>query len=161
MKRKIFIALAAILLIIQFIRPAKNISQDTSKDISKSFSVPADVSNLLQTACNDCHSNNTHYPWYSYIQPVYWWLDHHIDEGKGHLNFSEFSTYSLRRQYHKFEEIQEMVKDGEMPLSSYTITHRDAILSDAQKASITQWAGAMMDTMKAHYPIDSLVRKRQ
>jgi hypothetical protein len=161
MKRKILIGLAAILVIIQFIRPAKNQNGDMSNDISTKYPVPAAVGSLLKTACNDCHSNHTEYPWYSNIQPVYWWLAHHVDEGKAELNFSEFAKYSLRRQYHKLEEIQEMVKEGEMPLSSYTITHRDAILDDAQKATLTQWAGALMDTLKAHYPIDSLVRKRQ
>jgi hypothetical protein len=122
--------------------------------------VPADVHSILKTSCNDCHSNNTVYPWYAEVQPVTWWLNGHIVDGKKHLNLSEFATYSLRKQYHKLEEIDEMVKKGEMPLDSYLWIHKNADLSDGQKLTIANWVTSVMDTMKAHYPIDSLVRKK-
>jgi hypothetical protein len=59
------------------------------------------------------------------------------------------------------EETIEMVKEGEMPLKSYTWIHRDARLTDQEKALITGWAQSVMDTLKARYPMDSLVRKRK
>ncbi|HOZ77164.1 MAG TPA: heme-binding domain-containing protein [Ferruginibacter sp.] len=163
MFRKILLVLAIALVIIQFFHPDKNTDESTeaeANDISKVLNVPETVQNILQTSCYDCHSNNTNYPWYAELQPVAWWLNDHIVEGKGELNFNEFSTYSLRRQYHKLEEIIEQVKEGEMPLSSYTIIHKDAKLSTEQKASLHSWASASMDSMKAHYPADSLLRKK-
>lgn len=64
--KKFLIILVAILVIIQFIRPSRNISQETSpNDISAQHSIPADVKPILDKACNDCHTNNTYYPWYS------------------------------------------------------------------------------------------------
>lgn len=147
------------LLVIQFIRPEKNISAAAQpNNISKAVYVPAPVDSLLRTACYDCHSNNTVYPWYSNIQPVAWWLAHHVDEGRAELNFDEFAGYRLRRQFHKIEETEEMLEEGEMPLSSYTWMHGDAKLSAEQKALLTGWCKAVMDSMKAHYPEDSLRR---
>lgn len=160
-KKNIIIALAIIFVLIQLIRPAKNQSNDNSKDISTVFPMSESVQQTLKTSCYDCHSNNTVYPWYAEIQPVAGWLAHHIDEGKGEVNFSNFATYKLRRKFHKLEEIINEVKEGEMPLSSYTLIHRNAVLDDAKKQELISWATAQMDTLKAHYPIDSLVMKKK
>src|SRR5215213_8131450 len=110
MKKKILLTILAIFIIIQFIRPARNISDEVAAtDITKVYSVPADVQQILKVSCNDCHSNNTEYPWYTNIQPVGWWLQHHVNEGKAELDFSKFSTYSPKRQHHKLEEVIEQV----------------------------------------------------
>jgi hypothetical protein len=141
MKKKILLSLFVILVVIQFIQPAKNQSAELSaSDISKVTKVPEDVQKILKTACYDCHSNNTVYPWYNNIQPVAWWLNHHVEEGKEHLNFSEFGTYAAKKANHKLHEVAETIEKGEMPLSSYTIIHKDAILSDEQKQLVIDWA---------------------
>jgi hypothetical protein len=148
--------LAVLLVLIQFIRPAKNLSGDTTNDISKSFPTPEAVQTILKTSCYDCHSNSTKYPWYAEVQPVAWWLADHISEGKKEVNFNEFSKYNYRRQYKKFEEIKEQLKDDEMPLYSYTLIHKDAVLTEQQKTLLSNWAESLRDTMRAHYPADSL-----
>lgn len=163
--RKIFkylgYALLGGLIIIQFFRPTKNIGSDQEdQDISTIYKVPDSVHQLLKSTCYDCHSNTTQYPWYAEIQPVAWWLDDHIQEGKKELNFNLFASYSPRRQYRKLEEIVEEVKEGEMPLDSYTWVHRDAKLTIEQRASITSWAEGVRETMRSMYPADSLQRKK-
>ncbi len=162
MLKKIGIGLAALLVLIQFIRPAENNSNDQTQSIGTKYNVPKKVENILKTACYDCHSNNTTYPWYAKVQPVLWWLDHHIDEGKHEINFSAFTGRRIAIQNHKFEEIAEQVEKKEMPLPSYTNFgfHADANLTDAQRQTLIQWAKAQMDTLKANYPEDSLVLKR-
>jgi hypothetical protein len=87
-------------------------------------------------------------------------LDNHIQEGKEHLNLDEFTNRNLRYQYHKLEEIAEQVKEGEMPLNSYTWIHKDAILTKSEKELLINWADAIRDTMMQKYPEDSLIRKR-
>jgi hypothetical protein len=159
--RYLLIGLGAVLVVIQFIRPERNLSAAHSAHLRTSFPVPDSVEALLQAACYDCHSNETRYPWYSNIQPVAWWLADHVEEGKQHLNFSEFTSRKLAVQHHKFEEIVEQVKEGEMPLQSYTITHTDARLSPQQQTMLTAWAQAQMDAMKAQYPADSLILRRR
>ena len=146
---------------IQFIKPAKNQSADAmTNDISRVYNEPKEVSVILEKACNDCHSNNTVYPWYSALQPVAWWLNNHIEEGKSKLNFNEFATYKIGRQYKKMEEITKQLKEDEMPLFSYTIIHRNAQLTAAEKATLTDWCNNIRDTIKANYPADSLIIKR-
>ena len=159
--KRFLLLLLLVFIGIQFFRPEKNISEGISaNDITVKYAVPDDVKAILKTSCYDCHSNNTNYPWYNNIQPVAWWLKDHIDEGKRELNFSEFASYRIGRQYRKLEGINGEIKDGEMPLTSYTLIHGDAKLTDEERVTLTTWAQTIMDTMKAHHPIDSLIRKR-
>jgi hypothetical protein len=144
MKKKIGLGLLAVLVVIQFIRPTKNSSTaESPNEISKYYEVPADIHTVIKKSCYDCHSNNTNYPWYTNIQPMGWWLQSHVNDGKEELNFQEFGTYAEKKAKHKFEEIEEVVRDHEMPLSSYTLIHRDAKLTPEQAAALSSWAGAL------------------
>ena len=158
MLKKVLIGLGIILIIIQFIRPDKNESNDFTNDITTKYPVPEDVNHLLQVSCNDCHSNKTEYPWYANVQPVAWWLNDHVVDGKKHLNFSDFTKMPLFVQNHKFEEVVEMVEKKEMPLPSYTNLglHSEANLSDEQRTKIIDWAKSQMNYLKNTYPADSL-----
>ena len=159
---KVLLLLIIIILIsIQFVRPEKNAGEEIAQNqITANYRVPDDVQLVLKVSCYDCHSNTTQYPWYSKIQPVAWMLDDHIVEGKKELNFSTFSTYPTYRRYKKFKEISGEVKDGEMPLFSYTIIHRDAVLNDNQKLLLQNWATNAMKEMEAQYPADSLMKPK-
>ena len=150
------IALLAIIVLIQFYRPERNLSNDMTNDISKKYPMSDSLHAILKTACYDCHSNLTVYPWYANIQPVASWLGHHVNEGKDELNFSEFASYSPRRQFGKLGKVVKELDEHEMPLGSYTLIHRNAVLSDAQQKTVTNWANAIRDTMQATYPADSL-----
>ena len=151
--------LLIVLVVIQFFHPKKNIHEgDQAKAISKLHAVPDDVKVILKKACDDCHSNNTVYPWYSKIQPVDWWLNDHVVDGKRHLNFDSLAAKPAWLRYHKMEEVVEQVKKGEMPIGSYTWTHKEAILTQDEKAKLTGWAQGIMDEMKQTLPADSLKR---
>jgi hypothetical protein len=163
MKKKVLLGVAAVVVAIQFIRPEENRSNENTYHISTRYALSEGIKATLQAACNDCHTNSTRYPWYSNVQPVAWWLNKHVTEGKRHLNLSEFTHRPLAYQNHKFEEIVEMVEEGEMPLPSYTYLglHAEARLSGSQRSELIAWAKAQMDTLKAHYPADSLVLRRR
>ncbi len=139
--KKIAWALLVVLVGMQFIRPEKN--QDSSDHLAAFLSEtnpPAEVRELLKTGCFDCHSNQTEYPWYNSVAPVSYWLAGHVNDGKKHLNFSAWDTYDAKRKDHKLEEVVETVKEGEMPLNSYTWTHEAARLTQEQREAITAWA---------------------
>lgn len=160
MIKKILLVLLAVFLVMQVIRPKlDNKSGAVTNSIATITSIPGETDQLLKSSCYDCHSNTTVYPWYAHIQPVGWWLDDHVNEGKKELNFDEFTTYSLRRQYHKLEEVVEMVKEKEMPLNSYTWIHKDADLTPEQRQQLISWADKLMADMKSKYPLDSLIKK--
>ncbi|MCK0136430.1 heme-binding domain-containing protein [Arenibacter sp. S6351L] len=163
MLKKILLGLGVVLILIQFFRPEKNESNDNTNSLSTKYKVPEDVNHLLKVSCNDCHSNKTEYPWYSNVQPVAWFLNDHVVDGKKHLNFSNFTKLPLAIQYHKFEEIVEMVEEKEMPIPSYTYfgLHPEANLTQEQQDQILDWSKAQMAYLKATYPADSLVRKKR
>ena len=161
MLKKFLVLLLVAFIVIQFIHPARNKAAGSQPNhIGNVYAIPADVKKILTKACYDCHSNNTRYPWYSKIQPVHWWLNGHIRNGKKHLNYDEYTHKSLRYQYHKMEETIEMVKEGTMPLKSYIWGHKGAKLTADEKNKLVAWAQSIMDTMRAHYPLDSLIRKK-
>ena len=138
MKRKLLLVLVLLIILIQFIQPERN--EGSSPDTGFSLlPLQSEVDHLLKQSCYDCHSNHTNYPWYAWIQPVAWWLNDHIREGKQSLNFDEFDSYDSAFQIHKLEEIAHEIETGKMPLSSYTSLHPEARLSVAQKDSLIRW----------------------
>lgn len=139
--KKIGLLLLVIFIAIQFLQPARNKSgQVMPTDISRTVPVSSAVSALLKTGCYDCHSNNTNYPWYATVQPIGWIVNGHIQKGKAELNFSEFGSYTIRRQKSKLKSIANQVNDNSMPLASYTFIHKNAKLSKEDKALIIDWA---------------------
>ena len=138
--KKVLLLLLVVFIIAQFFGPEKNDGDIASVE---SFFVdtnpPEDVKLILKTACFDCHSDYTRYPWYNNITPINYWLDGHIRHGKGNFNVSKWNDYSEKQKGHKLEELIEMVEARDMPLESYTLAHNDAKLTDAQIEVIVEW----------------------
>ena len=144
MIKRILLILLVLLVIIQFIRPAENHSDKLSaNDITLHYPVPDTVLSILKNSCYDCHSNNTRYPWYNRVQPVAWWLNNHVTEGKRELNFSEFASYPLKKQAKKLKATVKEIKEGDMPLNSYLWIHIDAALDKGQKNILIYWADSL------------------
>jgi len=144
MIKRILLILLVLLVIIQFIRPAENHSDKLSaNDITLQYPVPDTVLSILKRSCYDCHSNNTSYPWYNRVQPVAWWLNSHVTEGKRELNFSEFASYPLKKQARKLKNTVKEIKEGDMPLNSYLWIHIDAALDQGQKNILVYWADSL------------------
>lgn len=139
------------LLLMQLYRPARDLSfeQDVTVNFTKVYHVPKNVEAILRSSCYDCHSNNTNYPWYSYIQPARFFMEHHIKEAKENLNFDEWGTYSKRKQGTKLDRIVKQIKSGEMPLASYTLIHKKARLITAQKKEIMDWMNKIKDSISS------------
>ena len=132
----------------QFMQPAHNESGHLlSTDISKTVAISDSVQAVLRNACYDCHSNNTNYPWYVYIQPTGWLMAKHIKNGKEELNFSDFGSYSPRRQISKLDGIANSIKDDIMPLSSYKLMHKSAQFTTNEKKLLISWAQQSKDSL--------------
>ncbi|MDB5256654.1 MAG: hypothetical protein JWM14_1349 [Chitinophagaceae bacterium] len=145
MIKKLILGLAVLLILIQFIRIDKtNPPLDKTKDFITLTHPSDEIKGILVTSCYDCHSNETTYPWYSNVAPISWWLKDHINEGREHLNFSVWGTYTEKRQQHKLDECIEEVHEGEMPLSTYTSLHKEAKLSPEQQEKINTWIATLI-----------------
>ena len=140
MIKKILLVLLALFVIIQFFRIDRDTPERQAKnDFLVLTNAPSEVSVIMKNACYDCHSYETDYPWYSQIAPISWLLNDHVVEGREHLNFSEWGTYSAKKADHKLEECFEEVDEGEMPLKGYTLMHGDAKLSTEEKNVLTDF----------------------
>jgi hypothetical protein len=142
----IILVLAIIFVVIQFIPSGipENIPEDENS-LTSSGTVPGPVLEQLRTSCYDCHSNQTHLPWYSRIAPFSWMLADHIIDGRASLNFSEWESYSRREKLGQLESISDVVESGEMPLKSYLLIHRDAKLDEEKIAVLNQWVDETSD----------------
>jgi hypothetical protein len=142
----IVLVLLVAFIAIQFFPTERNQSDVVPKtDFLLVNKPPKEIGVILQGACYDCHSNNTAYPWYNKIQPAAWFLDDHIKKGKAELNFNEWNELSDRRKNSKLKSIINQIEDDEMPLFSYTLIHRDAILSKSEKDLITDYMKQLKD----------------
>jgi len=138
--KKIIIILFLIFIFLQFFQIDKtNSPVNKGMDFLTIKNTPENLATQIKNSCYDCHSDETKYPWYSYIQPLGWFLKNHIEEGRKELNFSTFATYEPKRQAHKLDEAAEMVEHNEMPLESYLLIHGEAKLTDAQKVEFTNY----------------------
>jgi len=128
------------LLAIQFIPNKLPENKATGHDdITGTGLLTPEITTILKTSCFDCHSNETHFPWYSKLAPSSWLLASDINRGRDKLNFSEWKSYSKRHQIGKLEAIKEEITSGDMPLKVYTIIHRKARLTKKQVSAVAGW----------------------
>lgn len=142
--KRILVFVLFLFIAIQLYQPSFNVDKGeaVTKDFTRLYTMPAEVQTLFRNSCYDCHSNNTDYVWYDYIQPARTLVESHIKEAKNDLNFSEWETYSNRKQERLLNSIKEQIVNRKMPLSSYTLMHRKAKLSDDEIKMITHWLNA-------------------
>jgi hypothetical protein len=119
--------------------------------------MPADVRALVKRSCADCHSNQTVWPWYSYVAPMSWLVERDVRQGRDHMNFSRWPEYSLQQQQKVLADVASALKNREMPLPQYALMHREAKLSDAEIDIIYRWARLERRRVKAALATD-LVR---
>ncbi len=137
--KKVLLGIFAVFILIQFIRPEKNNSKNETNAISTVMEIPVEVNKIIQTSCADCHSNSTIYPWYNKIAPASWFLAQHVNDGKEHLNFSEWTSYNNDQKKHLIKDLKEALNEREMPLKSYLLIHKDAKMTENQYQILYDW----------------------
>lgn len=103
------------------------------------YKTPDNIRMILKNACYDCHSNETEYPTYSYIAPISWTIKDHINDGREHLNFSEWGSYNKDLRENAIEKTISDVRDLEMPLPSYIGYHPKANLTTRQREDLINY----------------------
>jgi heme-binding protein len=138
--KRILVATGLLLLAIQFAPVSRiNPKEDTSQMIYASLPAPTEVKAVFDRSCRNCHSNETVWPWYSYVAPVSWMVARDVHQGRKKMNLSEWGTYSAQRKEDRLEEICEQVTNGEMPDRKYAIFHREARVTPQERNAICQW----------------------
>lgn len=133
--KKGLLVLVGLLMAIQFVPVDRS-----NPAVGEEVQAPPEVMAVLERSCYDCHSNETDWPWYSHVAPVSWLLAGHVKEGREHANFSTWGSIEPGRLGHHAEEIREQLEEGDMPLKSYVLIHRNASLTEQDVATVVAWA---------------------
>jgi hypothetical protein len=112
---------------------------DPSKTLFATKAVPANAESILQRSCVECHSNETHWPWYSRVAPASWLLASDVHGARHKMNFSEWSGYTDRQKQDKIDGICDEVGSGDMPPLDYTMIHHGAVLSQQERDVLCKW----------------------
>jgi hypothetical protein len=132
---------ASVLIALQFANPPhQNPPVPPGHDVMAGHPPPPSVAALLKNCCYDCHSFETHWPWYSYVAPVSWYVVRDVNAARASLNFSDWPQEDAGRARKRWRHIAEAVQNGEMPLPNYARMHRQARLDERQRAELVQWA---------------------
>jgi hypothetical protein len=118
-------------------------------DFLKTTAAPPDVAAMLRASCYDCHSDETRWPWYSYIAPVSWQVAQDVNHGRRHVNLSEWPADNPDLARKKIENMSDAIDDDDMPLNKYTLIHKDARLTPEQRDRLTQWLGEQASALKS------------
>jgi len=132
--RLIFIGVLLVLIGIQYI-PVEKSNPPALSDIE----TPMAVKIVFTKSCYDCHSNETKWPWYSKVAPISWLVAEDVNEGRKHLNFSDWERYTTDKQHKLLQDIIEEIESDEMPLGAYTVLHPGARLDEMKKELLKQW----------------------
>ncbi|GAA0879165.1 heme-binding domain-containing protein [Algoriphagus jejuensis] len=139
---------ALLFLAIQFVpNELPPVVMNNPDDLIQSGIVREEISSLLKVSCYNCHSNETEYPWYSYVAPSSWLVAKDVREAREELNFSNWQTYDMMEKLEKLDDISIEVDAEKMPLGIYTLIHTWAKLDETQRQLIVDWAEETMDVV--------------
>lgn len=137
----IVVAVAILFTSAQFFRPNQtNPSVDQAQAIKAHVRVAPEVAEIFERACKDCHSNQTHWPWYAQVSPVSWYVTDHVNHGRKDLNFSEWAAYDREQADWLLGAMCMTAERGRMPLASYTRLHPSAKLSPLDVQTLCAWS---------------------
>lgn len=136
--KRVLLFLVLVFVLLQFFQPDRidKSRYKAENDFVLLDSTDAEMALLVKQACYDCHSDQPKYPWYSYISPVSFWIQDHIDHARHHLNFTDWNAYTAEDLAEILDESAEEVLDGEMPLKPYVSMHAEAQLSEKQRQQL-------------------------
>jgi hypothetical protein len=95
---------------------------------------------IIGRSCQDCHSERTSWPWYSYVPPMSWLMENDVRRARDRMNLSHWESYSVRQKARILADMSAVVRNRVMPLPRYLVLHPGARLSDSDIDQINRWA---------------------
>ena len=134
-------AMVVVFAVLQLSNPPRtNPASSPADDLMATNPPPQPIATMLQGACYDCHSDRTRWPWYSHVAPVSWLLASDVQDGRRHVNFSEWPHGDAGRAARLWEDIRDEIDYNDMPPVQYKLMHSAARLTTAQRQQLIQWA---------------------
>lgn len=148
MLKKILFGVIILFALIQLIpNELPEVTLENKNDLLSNNEFPAEIENQIRASCYDCHSNETIYPWYSYVAPVSFLVKRDTKEGRKELNFSDWESLERNKKAKHLTDIIEEIEEGEMPFPPYLITHSEAKLNDKVKEDLIEWADSYAESL--------------
>ncbi len=130
-------------------------------DPQKKLTPPPEVEAILRQSCYDCHSDETVWPWYSYVAPVSWWIANHVNDGRRALDLSQWADIASHPRRHMGQidspplspaqyqsrvlgNMETTIMEGQMPIPSYLIMHPQARMTPEQYKIVSAWLDQTM-----------------
>jgi hypothetical protein len=134
MSRKIFkralLGLVALAAGIQFVQPERgNPPSDPAGSFEALVRPSPEAAAVTRRACQNCHSNQTVWPWYGWMAPVSWLIADDVKDGRAHLNLSEWNRLGPEAARLRLRAMCKEARDGDMPLWRYRLLHRESRLT--------------------------------
>jgi hypothetical protein len=107
---------------------------------------------IVQRACQNCHSEQTRWPWYSHVAPVSWLIARDVKEARSHMNLSRWPDYSVDERMLLLSAIGSAVRNHAMPVKRYLLLHPEARLSDEERQQIYRWTRAERIRLRMSQP---------
>ena len=148
MLKKVFLGVFALLILIQFIpNELPKVTLENEDDLLSNNEFPIEIESQIKASCYDCHSNETIYPWYSYVAPISFLVKRDTEVGRKELNFSNWESLDRKKKAKHLTDLIEEIEEGEMPFPPYLITHSDAKLSEETKQALMDWADSYAESL--------------
>ena len=141
-----FLIVAALIQFIPVDRTNKPVDQKVN--FVTVFKTPKNVEVILKKACYDCHSNEKNNKKYNFVAPISWSIKNHINEGREHLNFSEWGNYNQDLKKNMLKNTVQSVKDYSMPFPAYLPQHREANLTKVERVLLTNYFETVLNSEK-------------
>src|SRR5260370_5390915 len=91
--------------------------------------VDTETVRILQRSCQNCHSQNTDWPWYSYVAPVSWLIEKDVHQARSHLNLSGWGQCSLDEKQDLLADLAAALRSRQKPPPRDPLLHRSDQLS--------------------------------
>jgi Haem-binding domain len=140
-------AVAAASLLVHPYGPVK--AAQPAKPLMANSNVDPAVLTMLQRACQNCHSEKTTWPWYSYVAPVSWFIESDVSQARAHMNLSHWDEYPSEKQQELLGRIAAAIRSREMPPARFTRLHPEGNLSTAERERLSQWTHAERRRLKS------------
>ena len=112
----------------------------STKPLLNGAEIDPPVRAILERSCQNCHSERTEWPWYSYIAPASWRVEGDVAQARDHMNLSHWDEYTKENKDEILAQVSVVARSGEMPPARYTTIHTNAKLSAEEREQNYQWA---------------------
>jgi hypothetical protein len=144
------VAIGLLALASVFVHPYGSVkSQRSDAPLLTGAEAKLEITRIFERSCQNCHSERTEWPWYSYVAPLSWMIEKDVSMGRSHMNLSHWDAYSEDQKVELLTKIGVEVRNRQMPLPKYLNLHPQARLSNDDVVQLYAWVQGERHRLRA------------